>query len=146
RDVGNPCDKLEELLFDATKRFFLILDLLRYSLHFITFSRNVSFFLELSGDLVRGGVTELPEALDLVNNSFSLTIQPLKRLYVQRKSPMSELLSGCVGVVAQIVDIQHSGNGSKNGKGKAGTYCKFQDCRFLHFGFDMQKPALCNLQ
>jgi hypothetical protein len=42
-----------------------------------------------------------------VNNSFPLTIQPLERLYVQRKSPMSELLSGCVDVVAQIVDIKH---------------------------------------
>src|SRR5262249_28283703 len=113
RDVGNPCDKLEELVFDATKRFLLILDLLRFGLHFITFGRYVNFFLELSGDLVRGGVTELTEPLDLVNSSFSLTIQPLKRLYVQRKSPMSELLSGCVGVVAQMVDIQHSGNGSK---------------------------------
>ena len=72
----------------ARKRLFLLLDLLGYGLHFITFVRDVGLFLHLSGDLVRSRFAELPQPLDLENDSFSLTIQPLKRLYVERKSPV----------------------------------------------------------
>jgi hypothetical protein len=49
----------------------------------------------------------LPEAFDVVDDRLPLTVQCLKRLYIERKSPIRQTPAGCIQVVAEIIEVEH---------------------------------------
>ena len=96
-----------ELFLHALERFLQFFDPLGYHLHFVPFFGDIHLLSSKPPYLFGGGIAGLPQTLHFLNQALSLTIQPLERLYVERKTPVPQPFAGRLDVFTQIGKIEH---------------------------------------